>query len=136
MNRTHRSRLYRTVGAVALVVTVGAGPFAGSVPTATAAPGDEDTTWYGDVEKHGRHYDYIGRPCPIEETDSCPDYEVKYEIVPTSAQAARGLPKVAGGRARLIGHRELIRKPGHSGTLMVSRVGSKRTPPDRFIDEP
>ena len=135
MKRTNRSRLYRMAGAVALAATVGAGPFGGSVPTAGAAPGDEKT-WVGDVEKHGRHYDYIGRACAIEDTDPCPDYEVRYEIVPTSTQAARALPKVAGHRARLIGHRELVRKPGHNGTLMVSEVQSKRAPSDPITGEP
>ena len=73
--------------------------------------------------------------------EDCPDYEVRYEIVPTTAQAARTLPKVAGRRARLIGHRELIRKPRHSGTLMVSEVqtkagASKRPPTDRVPADP
>jgi hypothetical protein len=127
MKRTHRPRR-RLVGTVVVALALGAGPFGPgpfeSGPTASAAPGDEEQTWFGDVEKHGRHYDYLGRPCPIEESDPCPEYEVTYEIVPTTAQAARALPKVAGHRARLIGHRQSIRKPRHSGTLMVSEVRS------------
>lgn len=123
------------VGTVALAMTVAMGAFGGSMVTAGAAPGN-DKTWVGQVEKHGRHYDYIGRSCPIEDTEPCPDYVVRYQIVPTSAQAARALPKVAGHRARLIGHRELVREPGHNGTLMISEVQSKRAPSDPVTGEP
>ncbi|HKN91908.1 MAG TPA: hypothetical protein VJ622_16710 [Acidimicrobiia bacterium] len=119
-------RLRRIVGAVTLAVTasVGFGLSAGAQTTG------DDQTWVGQVEKHGRHYDYIGRSCPLEETDPCPDYTVRYQIVPTTTQAARALPKVAGHRARLIGHRELVREPGHNGTLVVSEVQSDRVQRD------
>ena len=119
-------RLRRIVGAVTLAVTasVGFGRSAGAQTTG------DDQTWVGQVEKHGRHYDYIGRSCPLEETDPCPDYTVRYQIVPTTTQAARALPKVAGHRARLIGHRELVREPGHNGTLVVSEVQSDRVQRD------
>jgi hypothetical protein len=117
---------HRLVGAVTLVA-VAALP--GWVGRAEAAPGQEQT-WVGRVEKHGRHYDYQGKSCPMESDDPCPAYVVTYEIVPTTPQASRALPKVAGHRARLIGYRELVRKPGHNGTLMVSEVQSKRAPED------
>ena len=125
------SPVRRIAVGLTLVMTVSGS----SVVPAGAAPGN-DKTWVGRVEKHGRHYDYHGRSCPLEDTDPCPDYSVKYEIVPTSAQAARALPKVAGHRARLIGHKELVRKPGHGGTLMVSEVQSKRAPDDPITGEP
>ena len=125
MDRTRRPRAPQIALALSLALTA----LNGWGMSAIADPGDEKT-WVGDVEKHGRHYDYIGLSCPIEEEDSCPSYTVRYEIVPTSAQAARALPKVAGHRARLIGHRELVRKPRHNGTLMVSEVQSKRAPSD------
>ena len=114
-------RLRRIVGAVTLAVTasVGFGLSAGAQTTG------DDQTWVGQVEKHGRHYDYIGRSCPLEETDPCPDYTVRYQIVPTTTQAARALPKVAGHRARLI-----YRAPGHNGTLVVSEVQSDRVQRD------
>lgn len=131
MERGIASTAYRLVGAVTMVMVTALPGWAGR---ADAAAGQEGT-WVGRVEKHGRHYDYIGRSCPIETEDPCPDYAVTYEIVPTSPQAARALPKVAGHRARLIGHKELVRKPGHSGTLMVSEVQSKRAPDDP-IGEP
>jgi len=125
-------RLRRIVGAVTLAVTasVGFGLSAGAQTTG------DDQTWVGQVEKHGRHYDYIGRSCPLEETDPCPDYTVRYQIVPTTTQAARALPKVAGHRARLIGHRELVREPGHNGTLVVSEVQSSRAPSDPVTGSP
>lgn len=125
------SGAYRVALSLILAVTASAV----SVLPARAAPGNEKT-WVGRVEKHGRHYDYVGRSCPLEDTDPCPGYNVTYEIVPTTAQAARALPKVAGHRARLIGHRELVRQPGHNGTLMVSEVQSKRAPSDPITGEP
>ena len=117
-------RLRRVVGAVTLAVTAsfGVGLRAGAQTTG------DDQTWVGQVERHARHYDYIGRSCPLEETEPCPDYTVRYQIVPSSAEAARALPRVAGHRARLIGHRELVREPGHNGTLVVSEVESERAP--------
>jgi hypothetical protein len=119
-------RFRRIVGAVTLAVTASVclGVSAGAQTT-----GDEQT-WVGQVERHGRHYDYIGRSCPMEETEPCPDYSVRYQIVPSSTQAARALPRVAGHRARLIGHRELVREPGHNATLVVSQVDSDRAPRD------
>jgi hypothetical protein len=119
-------RLRRVVGAVTLAVTAsfGAGLRAGAQTTG------DDQTWVGQVERHSRHYDYIGRSCPLEETDPCPDYTVRYQIVPSSPQAARALPRVAGHRAKLIGHKELVREPGHNGTLVVSEVDSDRAPRD------
>src|SRR2546423_14795221 len=117
-------RIMWKLGAVTLLgVTV----LSGSGVRAGATAGEDDT-WVGQVEKHGRSYDYLGRSCPIDSADPCPDYVVRYQIVPTSAQAARALPKVAGHRARLLGHRELVREPGYNGTLVVSEVQSKRAP--------
>jgi hypothetical protein len=116
----------RLVGAVTLVSVTA---LSGWTARAEASAG-EDQTWVGRVEKHGRHYDYEGRACPVDSEEPCPSYVVTYEIVPTTPQAARALPKVAGHRARLIGHKELVRKPGHNGTLMVSEVQSKRAPDD------
>jgi hypothetical protein len=129
-------RFCRIIGAVtvALGVTVAASAGSGLVPgvarPAGAQTSGDDQTWVGRVERHGRHYDYIGRSCPAEETDPCPDYAVRYQIVPSSTQAARALPRVAGHRARLIGHRELVREPGHNATLVVSEVQSDRAPAD------
>jgi hypothetical protein len=131
------SRVYRMVGAVALAATVSlATTTAGGAAVADPAAPGEDSTWVGQVERHGRHYDYIGRSCPVDSVDPCPDYVVRYQIVPTTAQAARALPKVAGHRARLIGHRELVREPGHNGTLVVSEVQSNRAPSDPVTGSP
>jgi hypothetical protein len=130
-------RFRQIVGAVAatLAVTVAASAGFGLVAGPAARPAGaqttgDDQTWVGQVERHGRHYDYIGRSCPLEETEPCPDYTVRYQIVPSSTQAARALPRVAGHRAKLIGHRELVREPGHNATLVVSQVDSDRAPRD------
>ena len=119
--------LRRIVGVVALAVTASiVWPLTAGAQTTS----NDDQTWVGQVERHGRRYDYIGRSCPLEDTDPCPDYTVRYRIVPTTTQAARALPRVAGHRARLIGHREVVREPGDNGTLLVSEVQSDRAPRD------
>src|SRR5260370_21457658 len=130
MERTSPAGVHRIRGAFALAATVSlaAMTFGGPVVTAGAPTTGDDQTWVGQVEKHGRHYDYIGRSCPIESPDPCPDYTVRYQIVPTSTQAARALPKVAGHRARLIGHRELVREPGPTATP-VATAGHPTPPP-------
>lgn len=124
MDRKTQARAFRIGLALSLAVTA----LGGVAVPAAAAPEDE-RTWVGEVEKHGRHYDYIGSSCPLEDPEPCPDYSVRYQIVPTTPQAARALPKVAGSRARLTGYRG-IRRPGHNGSLMVSEVRSKRAPSD------
>jgi hypothetical protein len=135
MKRTNRCRLILVGGLAAIALAVAVGLWAGPFTAAGAMP-DDEKTWVGDVERHGRHYDYIGRSCPIEQADPCPEYIVRYEIVPTTTQAARALPKVSGHRARLIGNKEHVRKPGHSGTLMVSEVQSKEAPPGPLDTRP
>jgi hypothetical protein len=122
----------RRIAAAMALVALTLGPAA--VRAGAQTTGDEKS-WIGQIEKHGRHYDYIGRPCALEDTDPCPDYTVRYQIVPTTTQAARALPKVAGHRAKLIGHKELVREPGHNGTLVVSEVQSKRAPSDPVTGE-
>ncbi len=124
MDRKRKS--FGLVGAVTLVAVTALPGWAGRVEAAAG----EEQTWVGRVEKHGRHYDYEGRPCSVESQGPCASYIAEYEIVPTTPQAARALPKVAGHRARLIGHKEMVRKPGQNGTLMVSEVRSKRAPDD------
>jgi hypothetical protein len=119
-------RFRQIAGAVTLAVTASV-CFGARVGAQTTG---DDQTWVGQIERHSRHYDYIGRSCPMEETEPCPDYTVRYQIVPSSTQAARALPKVAGHRAKLIGHKELVREPGHNGTLVVSEVDSDRAPRD------
>ncbi len=78
-------------------------------------------TWVGAVESHGRHYDYVGRPCPIE-VDFCIAAIYRYRIVPANRQAALALPGVAGDNARLEGYL-ITRSDGqHQGVLVVHRV--------------
>jgi hypothetical protein len=77
-------------------------------------------TWVGQVERHGRHYDYVGSPCA--EGEVCAQYIVRYRVVPTTRQAARGLRRAEGHGARLTGWLVSVRAPGHQAGLMVSRV--------------
>ncbi len=68
----------------------------------------------------GRAGGDIGSPCPIE-AEACIQIVVSYRIVPVTDEAARALPQVAGGAARLEG--VLADGDGvHQGTLFVWRV--------------
>jgi hypothetical protein len=92
---------------------------------AAADPADrserrERKTWVGQVERHGRHFDYVGSPCP--EGEICAQYVARYRIVPTTWQAARALRRAEGQSARLTGRLFPSRDPDHQGRLMVSRV--------------
>jgi hypothetical protein len=50
---------------------------------------------------------------------------VLFQIVPVSPQAAAALPRVAGGRATLVGHLGSDHDAEHDGTLLVSRVARR-----------
>jgi hypothetical protein len=96
---------------------------------AAADPPDrrQRKTWVGQVERHGRHHDYVGSPCA--EGEICAQYVARYRIVPTTRQAARGLRRAAGQSARLTGRLVPSREPDHQGRLMVSRVRTSSEKP-------
>jgi hypothetical protein len=107
--------------AAALTLAVGllaAGPAAADPPEREERR--QRQTWVGQVERHGRHYDYVGSPCA--EGQICAQYVARYRIVPTTWQAARGLRRAAGHNARLNGLLLPFRDPDHQGRLMISRV--------------
>ena len=120
------SRLTRHGALLALVMSaLVAGP---AMAAGTARPATP--SWFGQVQRHHGHFDYVGRPC-AEQEDVCADYVAHYRIVPTTRQAERGLRRSAGARARLWGEFFPARDAGHQGTLRVSRVqsGSGRARP-------
>ena len=78
-------------------------------------------TWVGAVERHGDHFDYVGRPCPVE-VDFCIAAVYRYRIVPASGQALLALPGVAGGTASLEGFLIPFGDGQHQGVLVVRRV--------------
>jgi hypothetical protein len=84
----------------------------------TASTTVKTGTWVGQVERNGDHFEYGGRACPIEEP-VCIDIFVRYPIVPLTPQAARALPQVAGGTAKLLG--SLVTTDG-SSKLLVRHV--------------
>jgi hypothetical protein len=109
-------RSWKLAAALTLVVSLFA-----AVPAAADPPERRQRkTWVGQVERHGRHYDYVGSPCADGEV--CAQYIVRYRIVPTTRQAARGLRRAEGHSARLTGRLVSSREPDHQGRLMVSRV--------------
>lgn len=78
-------------------------------------------TWVGEVVRHGGHFDYVGRPCPVE-VDICAQFIARYLIVPTTAQAFLALPSSAGGTARLRARLRPTSFGEHHGILFVSAV--------------
>ena len=96
-------------------------------PTAGAATKAAPKTWYGQVERHKGHFDYVGRPC-AESEDVCADYIAHYRIVPATRQAERALRRAAGHWARLWGEFIATREAGHTGTLRVFHVQRTRPP--------
>ena len=102
----------------ALVLAVG---LMGGATSPASAETRQYGTWVGTVESHGNHYDYVGRPCPVE-VDVCIAAVYRYRIVPASRQAALALPEVAGGNASLEGFLITRGDRQHQGVLVVYRV--------------
>jgi hypothetical protein len=117
------TRLARHGALLALVLSgLMVGP---AVAVGTAKPVVK--SWFGQVQRHNGHFDYVGRPC-AESENVCADYVAHYRISPTTRQAERGLRRSAGGWARLWGEFFPARDAGHQGMLKVSRVEPKKAP--------
>lgn len=117
-------RSWKYAAALTLVV----GMLVAAPAGADAGDRRQKKTWVGQVERHGRHYDYVGSPCA--EGEVCAQYVARYRIVPTTRQAARALRRVEGQSARLTGRLGSSRELDHQGRLMVSRVRSSSQKPD------
>lgn len=104
---------------VGLSLVTGATPASAQVVTPPVV--GNTGTWVGQVERHAGHFDYVGSACPIE-ADFCIQIIARYRIVPTTAQAALALPRVAGGQATLSGRLLPLNDGTHMGLLFVSRV--------------
>jgi hypothetical protein len=111
-----RPRILGSIVAVALLIgALAAGP-------ATAAtPKQRHDTWVGQIVGHHRHFDYRGSYCPTG-TQACIMILANFRIVPLTPQAATGLHRVAGRRAKLIGYQAPAPNPRHNGILYVRRV--------------
>ncbi len=101
-------------------MTLAAGVMGGAMSSA-AAQVRPTGTWVGAVERHGTHYDYVGRACPVE-VDICIAAVVRYRIVPSSVQAALALPGVAGRNARIEAYLIAQGDREHQGFLVAHRV--------------
>ena len=88
---------------------------------ATAATDKRDDVWIGQVVRHNRHFDYRGSACPTS-AEMCIKVLANYRIVALNPQAARGLRRVDGKRAKLIGYRIQGPNTRHNGVLYVRRV--------------
>ena len=118
--------MIRVVRYSALLAVVLCGLVTGPAGAETARPGAQ--SWLGQVQRHHGHFDYVGRPCPAQE-DVCADYVAHYRIVPTTRQAEAGLRRAAGHWGRLWGELFPARDADHQGTLRVSLVQPRRSPP-------
>jgi hypothetical protein len=108
--------LTRVLAAVLLTGGVLAGPAA----TASAET-TEHGTWVGAVERHGTHFDYVGRPCPVE-AEVCAAFIARYRIVPLTREARTALAAAAGGTAALEGFLVPRGDGAHQGLLFVYSV--------------
>ena len=88
--------------------------------TSASAETREWGTWVGTVERHGSHYDYVGRPCPVE-AEVCAAFVARYRIVPITREARNDLAAAAGGT--LEGFLVPRGDGTHHGLLFVSDVG-------------
>jgi hypothetical protein len=101
------------------------GLVAGPAGAGTARPASQ--SWFGQVQRHHGHFDYVGRPC-AEQEDVCADYVAHYRVVPKTGQAERGLRRSAGHWARLRGELFPAGDAGHHGTLRVNLVQPRKSP--------
>jgi hypothetical protein len=115
-------RLVKWAAVLAVAVAasgLGAGPASAAVRTTKPA---KTQTWIGQVQQQGRHFDYVGQPCPVGTTMLCANYVAHYRIVPQNPVAALALRQVAGGPARLRARFSPAHDHTHQGTLLASAV--------------
>jgi hypothetical protein len=101
------------------VSSLGVGPARAAAPTTKPA---KTQTWIGQVQRQGRHFDYVGQPCPVGTGMLCANYVANYRIVPQNPAAARALRQVAGGQARLRARFSPVHDRAHQGTLLAGAV--------------
>ncbi len=109
-----------------VVIVLAAGVLVGAGSPASAQARQRGT-WVGAVEQHGAHYDYVGRPCPVE-VEVCAAFVARYRIVPVTREAWRELPGAAGGTAALEGFLVTRADRVHHGVLFVYDVDAMEEP--------
>lgn len=120
---TGPGRVARLILALALVASLTlflAVPARAATAAQTPTP-VQTGTWVGEITEDGGHFDYVGRACPVEQ-DICIKILATYRIVPITPQAAKALPDVAGGSAKLSASLAPVPDDGHLGTLFVWKV--------------
>ena len=110
----------RGVARVLAAVLLTAALLAGTTTTASAET-RERGTWVGAVERHGTHFDYVGRPCPVE-AEVCAAFVARYRIVALTREARAALAAADGGTATLEGFLVPRGDGPHQGLLFVSSV--------------
>jgi hypothetical protein len=111
----------RRMGWLMAVVVVSAGVLAGPVGAAGAQTARQSGTWVGTVEAHAGHFDYVGRPCPVE-VEFCAAFIARYRIVPLTREARTALAEAEGGTATLEGFLVSLGDGTHHGVLFVWTV--------------
>ncbi|HEV7534382.1 MAG TPA: hypothetical protein VGP90_02035 [Acidimicrobiia bacterium] len=111
------------VAVAALAVSgLAAGPADAAVNTAKPAKPAKMQTWIGQVQRDGRHFDYVGQPCPTGAGMLCANYVARYRVVALNPAAAKALRQVAGGQVRLQARFSSAHDRRHQGTLRASSV--------------
>jgi hypothetical protein len=125
---------WAVVGALA-VGGLAAGPANAAEANTKPANSAKTQTWIGRVQSDGRHFDYVGQPCPTDAGMLCANYVARYRIVARDRKAAKALRQVAGGQARMQARLSSAHDHRHQGTLLASAVEAW-CPPDGRCPSP
>jgi hypothetical protein len=109
---------------VLAVVLVAGGPVeAASKPKKAPKPKQVSGVWVGQLERHGKHWDYVGRGCPLE-AQVCTASITRYRINPTTAQARDALAHFTGGSGGVWGDLKKAHDHGHQGMLKARQISA------------
>jgi hypothetical protein len=86
--------------------------------------------WVGQLERHGKHWDYVGQACPIDGLSVCAASVVRYRINPTTAEARAALKGFTGGSGGVWGDLRPAKDKGHRGMLNAKQISTAaKNPP-------
>jgi hypothetical protein len=110
-----------------LALTLVAGPSALAASKAkkpTPPKFQTSGVWVGQIERHGKHYDYVGSPCPVDAGGFCITQVVRYRINPKTAEARSALKNYKGGQGAIWAERRPAKDRGHDGLLVARDIGT------------
>lgn len=84
--------------------------------------------WMGQIERHGKHFDYVGSGCPVD-AQVCTTQVVRYRINPTTADARRALTNYGGGAAVILADLRPAKDRRHTGVLLARLIATQPATP-------